>query len=110
MQKKCSYFRIHGHKHQEKHLNNRLDAARKRGYEEAETKILAILQREKDRAHWRRLNYSMSKSRGRSVRILQTKTDDDQITDHETQDNVEGAIWNEIHGTRFYLAEQAPIC
>ena len=65
--KKCDYYKKHRHRDRRKHLNKRLDAAKERNDEEAETKILAILQREADRAYWRRLNYSMAKPRGRSV-------------------------------------------
>ena len=107
---KCKYFRRHGHHYRRKHLHNCLKAAKDRGDEEAENKILAILQREKDRLYWRRLNYSMAKPHGQSVQTVQTSTDDGQVTDHNTQTEVESAIWNEIHGKRFYLAEQAPIC
>ena len=52
----------------------------------------------------------MAKPRGRSVHIVQTKSDDGHVTEHSTQDGVEQAIWKEIHGNRFFLAEQAPIC
>jgi stalled ribosome alternative rescue factor ArfA len=38
------------------------------------------------------------------------QTDEGQITEYTTQGEVEEAIWSEIHGKRFYLAEQAPIC
>ena len=47
---------------------------------------------------------------GRSVRTVQTKSDHGQVTEHSTQAGVEKAIWDEIHGKRFFLAEQAPIC
>ncbi|KAL7524818.1 hypothetical protein ACHAXR_000726, partial [Thalassiosira sp. AJA248-18] len=107
---KCKYFRRHGHRYRRKHLNNRLQAAKLRGDEEAEAKILALLLREKNRSYWRRLNYSMAKSKGRSVRTVQTVDEDGAVTDHTTQATVQEAIWNEIHGQRFFLAEQAPIC
>ena len=42
--------------------------------------------------------------------MVQTTTEDGQVTDHSTKESVETAIWEEIHGRRFYLAEQAPIC
>ena len=37
---------------------------------------------------------------------MQTVQADGQIIDHSTQDEVENAIWSEIHGNQFYLAEQ----
>ena len=59
---------------------------------------MAILQREKNRSYWRRLNYSMAKQQGRSVRTVQTTDEDGRVTDHTTQQSVQDAIWNEIHG------------
>ena len=42
--------------------------------------------------------------------MVQTVTEDGQVTDHSTKESVETAIWEEIHGRRFYPAEHAPIC
>ena len=53
--------------------------AQDKGDEQAEKRILAILQGEKDRAHWRRLNYGMRKSYGLSSRVVSEKTDDGNI-------------------------------
>ena len=92
------------------HLNRRLDAAKERRVEVAENKILAILQCENDRSYWRRLNYSMAKPKGRSVRIVQNPLDDGGVIEYDTQRSVENGIWDGIHGKRFYLAKQAPIC
>lgn len=106
----CKYYRKHGHRHRRKHLQNRLQAARDRSDEEAEHRILVILAREKSRSYWRRLNYSMAKPKGRSVRTVHTTTEDGEIIEHTTQQGVQDSIWQEIHGQRFYLVEQAPIC
>ena len=106
----CKYFRKHGQRYRRKHLQSRLQAAKDRRDEEAEHRILAILAREKSRSYWRRLNYSMAKPKGRSVRTVQTATEDGEVTEHTNQQAVHDAIWQEIHGQRFYLAEQAPIC
>jgi hypothetical protein len=76
----------------------------------AEKHILEIIEREKQRAFWPRLNYSMRKNKGSSVRSVQLQDDEGGVTEFTTQEEVEGAIWSEIHGKRFYLAEQAPIC
>jgi hypothetical protein len=57
-------------------LKNRLKVAQDERNEEAEVRILAIIQREKDRAYWRRLNYGMKKTRGRSARIVSEASDD----------------------------------
>ena len=85
-------------------MNRRLDAAKERSDEVAENKILAILQREADRSYWRRLNYSMAKPKGRSVRIVQTPVDDGGVIEYDTQHSVENGILDGIHGKRFYLA------
>ena len=61
---KCNYFCKHGKKYRTRHLNVRLKIAQDKGDEQAEKRILAILQGEKDRAHWRRLKYGMRKSYG----------------------------------------------
>eukprot|EP00956_Cyclotella_meneghiniana_P008123 scaffold10809_cov23-Cyclotella_meneghiniana.AAC.2 len=56
------------------------------------------------------MNYAMSKRAGRSVTMVQRETTDGGVEEAQTQDEVEHMIWEEIHGKRFYLAEQAPIC
>ena len=75
-----------------------------KGDEQAEKRILAILQGEKDRTHWRRLNYGMRKSYGRSAQVVSEKADDGNIADYESQKKVEEAIWSKIHDERFYAA------
>ena len=68
--KKCNYYRKHGQRFWSKHLKNRLEKAQERGDEVAEKRILAIILGEKQRRHWRKLNYGMGKSFGRSARIV----------------------------------------
>lgn len=108
--KKCNYFRKHGHRYRRRHLKTRLDAAKSKGDEEAEKRILAILEREKQRSYWRRLNYATKKPKGRSARVVSEEIGDGEVIEHEGQAEVEQAIWNGIHHQRFHLAEQAPIC
>ena len=107
--KKCKYYEQHGHRYRKQHLNRRREAAKERRDKEAENKILAILQREKDVSYWRRLNYAMTKPKGRNVRIVQNPQEDGGVTEYDTQRTVENGIWDGIHSKRFYLAEQAPI-
>ena len=71
---KCKYFFQHGHRYRRKHLNNRLVVAQERYNEEAKSKILSVIQREKDGLYWHRLNYLMSKPRGHIIRVVQTST------------------------------------
>ena len=77
---KCNFFRKHGQKYRTRHLKRRLEVAKEKGDEEAEVRILAIIKGEKDRAYWRKLNFGMAKSRGRSARIFSKSTDDGVFT------------------------------
>ena len=77
---KCKYFCRHGHRYWQKYLNNHLVSAQERHNEEAKPRILAIMQREKYCLYWRRLNYSMPKAKGRSIRVVQTSTFDELVT------------------------------
>ena len=73
-------------------MKNRLSLAQQRQDEEAENRILAIIQREKDRAYWRRLKYSMSKPQGRSIRVVQAEIDIGEVVDFEGQDVIQNEI------------------
>ena len=106
----CEYFRNNGHKYRRKHLHSRLQAARDKEDEEAETAILAIIRRERDKARWKRLNFAMGKQQGRSVQTVQVEHAEGAIVEYTGQEAVQEAIWSNIHQQRFYLAEQAPIC
>ena len=109
-EEKCEYFAQHGHRYRRKFLNRRLAAARAKKQRETELRILEIIERERQRSFWRRVNYHMQKKQGRSVRIVQVHDEEGGTTEFDTQDEVEAAIWDVIHGKRFYLAEKAPIC
>jgi len=83
---KCDYFRKHGQCHRRQHLTNCLEAAQNRADETAERNILAIIKREKDKAFWRRLNYSLGKHvRGQSVRAVQVKDGAGGVLDLNTE-------------------------
>ena len=107
---KYNYFRKNGQKYRTRHLKNRLKIAKDKGDEEAETRILAIISAEKQRAYWRRLNYGMRKSFGRSARVVSNIRDNGSVEEYEGQEKVEEAIWSSIHDKRFYLPEKSPIC
>jgi hypothetical protein len=109
-EEKCEYFCKHGHAYRKKHLQNRLSIAKAKKNKKAEQQILEIIRRERERAFWRRLNYTMGKKRGRGVSAVQVKQADGTTYEATGQREVEDTIWNEIHGKRFYIAEQAPIC
>jgi hypothetical protein len=61
----------------------------------AEKQILEIIEREKQSAFWRQLNYAMRKKGGGSIRSIQIQTDEGQITEYTSQNKVEEAIWSE---------------
>ena len=91
-------------------MKNGPKVAQEERNEEAEVRILAIIQREKDRAYWRRLNYGMKKTRGRSARIVSEASGDGAVREYEGQKEVEEAIWSSIHDHRFHTAEHAEVC
>jgi hypothetical protein len=72
--------------------------------------ILTIIQREKNRAYWRRLNYGMEKTRGTSTKLSLEAMCDGTVKEHEGQEGVEEAIWLSIHRHGFYTAEHADMC
>lgn len=109
-EEKCQYFERHGHRFRRKHLKNRLAVARAKKNTKAEEQILAIIQREKERSFWRRLNYTMGRRTGKSVTRVQVEEGNGSVYEVSTKREVEGTLFKEIHGKRFYLAEQAPIC
>lgn len=91
-------------------MQQRLLVALAKHNKQAEQRILEIIQQERERVRWKQLSHSMSPRKGRSVRIVQRVADDGTTQEAGTQREVENMIWDEIHGKRFFLAEQAPIC
>ncbi|KAL7545328.1 hypothetical protein ACHAWF_008680, partial [Thalassiosira exigua] len=107
----CKYFRRHGKRYQRRHLQHCLERAQDQEDNEGEKKILRIIQREKDRAFWRRLNFILKgRTRGRGVDWVQTVESDGSTREVRDKEGVKSAIWGGVHKKRFYLAEQAPIC
>ena len=108
---KCDYYRRNGKHYRRKHLNDCLARARDKDDSDKEREILAVIQREKDRSFWRRINYVMGKARNGSVRRVLVENDaEGTLTEFVTKEAVEEAIFNNIHRMRFYLAEAAPAC
>ena len=108
--KRCQFFTKHGHRHRRSHLNTRLHEAKDRGDELAERRILQIIQGERDRAFWRRLNWALGKRQGSSVREVHVEEQDGSITEYSSQSDVQNIIWEKIHRERYHMAEEAPIC
>ncbi len=72
--------------------------------------ILAIIQREKDRSFWQRLNYALSKPRGGACFKVQVEQAEGTVEEISGKEDLHEAIWDNIHHRRFYLAEEAPMC
>ncbi len=109
-EEKCKYFEKHGHWFRRRHLQRRLSVAQAKKNTIVEQQILRIIKRERERSFWRRLNRAMAKKSGRSVTRVQVVERDGRVREATTRREVESTIFGEIHGKRFYLAEQAPIC
>ncbi len=108
---RCDYFRKNGRQYRKKHLADCLAQARDREDSEWEREILVIIQRERYRSFWRRLNFVMGKARSGSVqKVLIEDEDIGTLTEHATQESVQQAIFDNIHRKRFYLAEAVPAC
>jgi hypothetical protein len=80
--------------------------------DDREKEILAIIQRERDRSFWRRLNYVMGKPRAGSVQrvLVENKDQAGTLIENTTQESVQQAIFDNTHQKRFFLVEAVPIC
>ncbi len=65
--RECQFYQKHGKQFRTIHLNKRLRLAQEKGDKEAIEKIATIIQREKQRSFWRRLNYVTGKKCTRSA-------------------------------------------
>ena len=106
----CDHFRKNGKYYRRKHLYRQLETAKEREDEEAERQILAIIQREKDKSFWRRLNYARGKPRGGACFKVQVEQAEGTVEEISGKEDLHEAIWENIHRKRFYLAEEAPMC
>jgi hypothetical protein len=108
--KQCNYFRKNGKYYRKKHLYDCLRNAKESNDEKREKEILAIINREKDKSFWRRINYAMGKARGGSVRRVLVDSGDQSglLTENVTQETVQEAIFNNIHRKRFFWQNRLP--
>jgi hypothetical protein len=106
----CDHFKKHEWSYPRRHLQHPLSAAKEKEDKEAEKQILAIIQREKDRSFWRRINYVLGKRSSGSCFKVQVPQEDGGVVEHTSQDNLKNAIWTNIHCKWFYLADEAPLC
>jgi hypothetical protein len=88
---RCDYFRIHGKWHRRKHLQECLQRAREEEDDWREKEVLAIIQLEKDKSFWRRINYVMGKAQGGLVRrvLVDSGDQDGTLTEHSTAAEVQ---------------------
>jgi hypothetical protein len=94
---KCEYFRKNGKYYHRKYLYNHLDIAKEKEDKVAAKQILAIIQRKKDKSFWRRMSYLLGKPRGGACFKVQVKQADGTVQEFSGQDNLQGAIWSNIH-------------
>jgi hypothetical protein len=106
----CNYFRKHGKAYRRKHLFQCLDAAKEKEDNKATKQILAIIQREKDSSFWHQLNYALGKPRGGACFKVQVEQGDGNVQENMEKEQLQEAIWNNIHQKRFYLAEEVLLC
>ena len=65
--------------------------------------------REKDLLFWRHLNFALGKHiQGRSVCEVQVEDGNGGVSEFDTQEGVQNAIFNEVHWKQYNLAEEAP--
>ena len=84
--------------------------AKEREDKEAGKQILAIIQWERDKSFWQRINYIRGKTRSGPCFKVQVPQEDGGVIEHMSQDDLQIAIWTNIQPKRFYLAEEAPLC
>ncbi len=90
-------------------IYNQLDAAKEKEDKEAAQQILAVILQEKDKRLWRRLSYSLGKPRGGACFKVQVEQADGTVTEYTGQDELQEAIWTNIHIKGFHLAKSAPL-
>ncbi len=97
--KQCDHFRKHGKQYRRKHLHDCLMNAQESKDEQREKEILAIINQEKDRSFWRRINYVMGKARRGSVHqvLINNRDQEGILTKNITQESKQEAIFTNIH-------------
>ncbi len=58
---------------------------------------MEIIQKEKERKYWRRMNYTLGKPWGGACFKVQVKNVDGSVEEFTGQENLEKAIWDNIH-------------
>jgi hypothetical protein len=103
----CKFFQENGRRFRNKHLAKRLRLAQEHDNEEAFRKIGDIINRERQRSFWQRLNYVTGKKRTRSATSVQVKAQGGIFVELNMKDTVEDAIFSEVHDKRYTLAKKS---
>jgi hypothetical protein len=106
----CNHFRKHGKYYQGKHLYCCLETVKEKEDEEGKCQILTIIQQEKDRSFWRRLNYALGKPQGGACFKVHVEQVEDTVKEINSKEELPKAIWDNVHRKQFYLAKESPIC
>jgi hypothetical protein len=106
----CKFFQENWKRFRAKHLNERMQLAQEQNDKEVFKRIGAIMQRERQCAFWRRLNYDTGKKPTRSAMSVQVEERSGLVSESMTKDAVEDAIFAEVHDKQYTLAREAPIC
>jgi hypothetical protein len=106
----CKFYQENGKRFQARHLNKWMRLAQERDDEEAFKKMGAIIQKERQRSFWQRLNYLTGKKRTRRAMSVQVEEQSGLVLESTSKDAVEAAIFREVHDKQYMLAKEAPIC
>ena len=82
-------------------VSPQLEITKDRENEEAECQILSIIQWEKDKSFWRRLNYALGKPRVGACFKVQVEQEEGTVEEISGKDNLHEVIWENIHCKRF---------
>ncbi len=86
--KSCDHFQKHGQLYRQQHLQQHLAATKEKEDKEAEKQILAIIQQEKDRTFWRRINYILGKQSSGACFKVQVPQKDGGVIEHTSQQDL----------------------
>ncbi len=109
-EQECKFYQENGKRFRLKHLNERMHLAQERNDEIAFKRKGAIIQRERQRSFWQRLNYVTGKKQTHSATTVQVEEQLGLVSESTTKDAVKDAIFTEVHDKQHMLAKEAPIC
>ncbi len=108
--RECIFYQKHGKRFQHKHLERQRQIAKEEEDRDAFNTINAIIQREHQQDFWRKLNYVTGKKKTHSATTIQVEGQSSAIMQCTMQDTGEQSIFSKVHGKRYTLAGETPIC